>query len=210
MKKFVFLAVLVVVLLTAAGCTTIIHEAPPTPTRPAWPIWAQGDTWTYQSGYGEVVTVTVERVAPFRGELAYFVGSSQLTWLEVLRTSDLNPLALVAPISGAVIAETVAVRHWDWPFHVGKKWAYSGALLFPGVDGGTPVEGTVVVEAQERVTVPAGEFLAFRLVRVETTGGQSSHKTLWWSPVVRNVVRWEIFTPYRHDIFELETFQLAR
>ena len=102
-----------------------------------------------------------------------------LNVLESPRHKDSNPKAL------------------SFPLEVGKRWRYASNWMFKakGANGSSIVD--VVVIGHEKVTVPAGEFDAFKLVAKGSLSGVSpinsqyageTTTTYWYAPAARTIV----------------------
>ena len=111
----------------------------------------------------------------------------ELNVVESPRTKESNPRSLVFPLA------------------VGKRWQYVTDWVFKpkGSKGRSAVE--VVVMGYEKVTVPAGEFDAFKLTSAETLSGKSpigsmyagqTTRTYWYAPAARAVVKIVSRNPY--------------
>jgi hypothetical protein len=64
----------------------------------------------------------------------------------------------------------------EWPLQVGKTWTTKHTVTVYPTGQKLPFENTWNVEAFEKVTVPAGTFSAFRVVR---TGSDGEVETRW-------------------------------
>jgi hypothetical protein len=113
--------------------------------------------------------------------------TSDLNVLESPRHKDSNPKAL------------------NFPLEVGKRWHYVSDWVFKpkGSKGGAAVDVTVL--GYERITVPAGEFDAFKLAAKETLSGTSpinsqyageTTRTYWYAPAARAIVKLVSHNPY--------------
>jgi hypothetical protein len=107
-----------------------------------------------------------------------------------------------------------------FPLEIGKRWQYVTDWLFKpkGSQGKAAIDITVV--SYEKVTVPAGEFEAFKLTSTETLSGTSPigsqyagemTRTYWYAPVARAIVKSVSHNPYLGPTtMELVAFQLRR
>ena len=106
---------------------------------------------------------------------------------------DLNPVRL-RDATGKTLAEFKPFTpSLSFPLSVGKRWRgqYTGFTAFNNLvwDG----ETTCKAEAEEKITVPAGEFNTLRIEcengwRVGPKNG-SSHATRWYAPAIGAVVK---------------------
>jgi hypothetical protein len=74
---------------------------------------------------------------------------------------------------------------FTWPLEAGKGWAYRGT--YGDRNGTTEFNDVFSVVAAEAVTVPAGRFNAWKIVR-ETERRDSDQ--YWYAPDVRFYVKW--------------------
>jgi hypothetical protein len=123
-----------------------------------------------------------------------------LNVIESPRTRESNPRLLAFPLA------------------VGKRWNYATEWVFKpkGSTGKSVVD--VAVVAYEKVTVPAGEFDAFRLTSREALSGTSpigsqyageTTRTYWYAPAARAVVKAVSHNPYLgQSTVELVAFEL--
>lgn len=107
----------------------------------------------------------------------------------------------------------------SFPLEVGKHWRYASDWVFKpkGSNGGSIVD--VAVISFEKVSVPAGEFDAFKLVAKEIISGTSpigsqynaeASTTYWYAPAARAIVKSERHNPYLgRSTVELVEFQLG-
>ncbi len=126
--------------------------------------------------------------------------TTDLNVLESPRHKDSNPKALSLPLE------------------VGKRWRYASNWMFKakGANGSSIVD--VVVIGHEKVTVPAGEFDAFKLVAKGSLSGVSpinsqyageTTTTYWYAPAARTIVKSVSHNSYLGmSTVELVEFQL--
>jgi hypothetical protein len=105
-----------------------------------------------------------------------------------------------------------------FPLEVGKRWHYVNDWVFKmnGSAGKSTVDAGVV--GYEKVTVPAGEFDAFKLTSRERLSGTSPvgsqyageiTRTYWYAPSARTIVRSVSHDPYLGTTtVQLVAFQL--
>jgi len=93
----------------------------------------------------------------------------------------------------------------NFPLVVGKRWQYESDWEFKPKKSSGKATVDVVVLAYERVTVPAGEFDAFKLSAREALSGTSpigsqyageTTRTYWYAPAVRAIVKSVSHNPY--------------
>ena len=107
-----------------------------------------------------------------------------------------------------------------FPLMVGKRWQFVNYWVFKpkGSKGKSAVEVTVI--AYEKVSVPAGDFDAFKLGSRESLSGKSpigsqyageTTRTYWYAPAARTIVKSVSHNPYLGpSTVELVSFELRR
>jgi hypothetical protein len=104
-------------------------------------------------------------------------------------------------------------RVLSFPLEIGKSWTYSNHVEFKDMGGSTRMDAGVTVAAYEKITVPAGQFDAFK---IETKGkfGQEGAagagareftETTWYAPSARAVVK----NVYRDPVIGERVLELA-
>lgn len=92
-----------------------------------------------------------------------------------------------------------------FPLEVGQRWRYDSRWIFKPKSSAGTVAMVVEVQARERVSVPAGEFDAFRLFARGKLGGTSpansvyaseTTTTYWYAPAARAIVKLAHHNPY--------------
>ena len=92
-----------------------------------------------------------------------------------------------------------------FPLGVGDHWTFANDYLYKPTGSTGRVVTDVIVVGHERVTVPAGEFHAFKLEAKARLAGKSpkgslidaeSFTTYWYAPAARAVVKWVQRHPY--------------
>ena len=180
-----------------------------TPTPALTPTWAEGDTWVWTVTYKDQTNTRTETVtgeeavdatqcytveatldpSSVRVSGAYTVTiASASRWIN---KNTLDPVKEVTRITAPMTTTTTATYVFDypgarWPLQVQapQQWSYERTLKT--AISTTIVERTVVVEAEEEVTVPAGTFTCFKMVTYED---DTVAKTEWYSVDVKNVVK---------------------
>lgn len=88
---------------------------------------------------------------------------------------------------------------------MGKRWNYVSTWTFKAKGSTGTIAMAVEVQARERVSVPAGEFDAFRLLARGSLGGTSpvnsvyasdTTTTYWYAPEARAIVKSVHHNPY--------------
>jgi hypothetical protein len=168
-----------------------------------------GDQWQFVMYYNFPST---------RPNRAWVITSVTLTG--IAGTENGEPLMLTPDLN---VLESP--RHKDsspkalsFPLEVGKRWRYASNWVFKakGSNGSSIVD--VVVIGHEKVTVPAGEFDAFKLLAKGSLSGVSpinsqyageTTTTYWYAPAARTIVKSVSHNPYLGmSTVELVEFQL--
>ncbi|MBT9522499.1 MAG: hypothetical protein IV101_16620 [Dechloromonas sp.] len=172
--------------------------------RPAIEV---GDRWKYETkdGLTQLVTGQTERIITA-------TGNDRIEATEngspAIYTTEWNPLE--TPESRFEPAS----RAFKFPLAVGDKWRHEGKTLnkATGSDGRSQYEVKVV--GQEKITVPAGSFDAYKLVMegyftVHNMGNSRSFpftRTYWYAPSAKASVKIENDAPRNNWRMELIEF----
>lgn len=184
-------------------------------TDPALAQWAEqpdvkvGDQWQFVVYYG------VPSTKPNRAWVITSVAPSGIAG-----TENGEPLVLTPDLN---VLESPRERYSNpkalsFPLEVGKRWRYTTDWVFkPKGSNGSSITDVVVI-GHEKVTVPAGEFNAFKLVAKGSLSGVSPINsqyagvvttTYWYAPAARAVVKSVTHNPYLGmSTVELVEFQL--
>ncbi len=168
-----------------------------------------GDRWQF------VVYYATPSTTPNR---AWVITSVTATGIE--GTENGEPLTMTPELN---VLESPQSRESNpkslsFPLEVGKRWRYDSDWVFkPKGSNGTLVTDVAIV-AHEKVSVPAGDFAAFKLVARGQVGGTSPigsqynaeiTTTYWYAPAARAIVKSVRHNPYLGtSTFELVEFQL--
>lgn len=96
-------------------------------------------------------------------------------------------------------------RLLSFPLRVGKRWQYESNWTFKQKGSSGTIAVEVQVLSRERVSVPAGEFDAFKLFAKGTLGGSSPMNTFyggettttyWYAPSARAIIKSLHHNPY--------------
>jgi hypothetical protein len=168
-----------------------------------------GDQWHFVIYYG------IPSTEPNRSWVINSITAAGIEATEngrpLMLTSDLN--VLESP--GLKDSNPQAL---SFPLEVGKQWRYTSVWVFKvkGSTGSSVVDVTVV--GHEKITVPAGEFDAFKLVAKGIIRGISginsqiageTNTTYWYAPAARAIVKSVSHNPYiGTSTLELVDFRL--
>lgn len=160
--------------------TTQVAMAPTETLNP--PSWTVGDEWRYSDGYGFRVESVTDELTRFRrlddaGQWFETRGlfrersQSASSLREVVFRSDEPSQLYKAPVGEAVVFL--------------REYLSNGRLIRHRTSW--------IVEGRETITVPAGTFDCFVLVKRSRslTGTWTGFERIWFSPAARNYVRME-------------------
>ena len=168
-----------------------------------------GDQWQFVAYY------SVPATKPNR---AWIITS--VTPIQIAGTENGEPLLLTQELN---VLESPRDKYSNpnalsFPLEVGKHWRYTSDWVFKpkGSSGSSIVEVTVI--SYEKMSVPAGEFDAFKLVAKERISGISpigsqynaeATTTYWYAHAARTIVKSERHNPYLgRSTVELVEFKL--
>ena len=182
----------------ATGPTVEIMMDPDAPVTEAPPVYAVGSSFTFDHTVnGETqrhTTIIVEKQeldgrqvdvhalsppnrdpgTPCDGANGNMHDAVTHNWMGCLKDGEI--LASTTPHNG----------YYEWPLEVGRSWrsdyTWTDNVIHPDWSGPSWEEWTVV--AWEEVTVPAGTFMAYKVVRTKTNWETESEdmSTLWYAP----------------------------
>ena len=177
------------------------------PAEPHWPeirAWLQANPRTLLDDRSLLEEIGLK---PHGRNVVEF-GRAALTKLEEARIvatvakSDAGPVfsmdGKTVPIAERLIQGPYnpSAKPWRvWPLVVGKRWEFEADWARPdGVTGST--QQKVEVDAYEEVTVPAGKFMAYKIVHrgfFRNSRGNSGQQddTFWYAPDVKSDVKFE-------------------
>ena len=197
-----YFALTVAAVLMAAGCATTptveVMMDPEAPVTEAPPVYAVGSSWTYDHTvngetqrhtntivekrdiHGRMVDVQQKSPpnrdpgSPCDGAGGDMFDSVTHNWIGCHKDGEF--LASTTPNNGT----------YEWPLEVGKSWrsnyTWTDNALHPDWSGPSWERWTVV--AWEEVTVPAGTFMAYKVVRTGTSWETTSEDVniIWYAP----------------------------
>jgi hypothetical protein len=168
-----------------------------------------GDRWQFVRYYS---------VASTTPNLIWEIHSVSAT--EIAGTENGEPLQLTADLN-VIDSPTGSYSNpnaLSFPLEVGKRWQYATDWLFKPKGSRGSLSVDVEVVAYERITVPAGEFEAFKLVSKGSLSGTSPINsqydavittTYWYAAAPRAIVKSVTHNPYLGaSTVEMVAFQL--
>ena len=160
------------------------------------PVVKPGDAWRFVEYY------TVPSTVPTRHWVITRVTPSGIEGTENGEPLRLTPELNVLDSPRTRESVPGALR---FPLEVGKRWRYESEWLFKAKGSKGTMSVEVVVVGHEKVSVPAGEFDAFKLVATRRMRGVAgigstidaeSGTTYWYAPSVRAIVKAVNRNPY--------------
>ncbi|WP_028535861.1 hypothetical protein [Paludibacterium yongneupense] len=138
-----------------------------------------GDKWSYHSTSFKDYSIEVAEVTNKSVDMKYQTGGHRI-FLPSLNYHYTNE----------ELHSDVYVKMYSWPLTTGKKWEY------PTYQDGHKLTTTAIVVGYESITVPAGKFMAVKIVYrckwFRNGASGDAVKTIWYSPVVKSYVREQI------------------
>jgi hypothetical protein len=141
----------------------------------------------------------------------------------IIGTENGQPLRLTRELNprDSPLLEQSGTEMLRFPMRVGQQWTSVSQVRFKDNGSQARVESQVRVEAYERITVPAGNFDAFRLSATGSIAGTSyagsgqlageTRSTYWYAPAANAIVKVNSRSTYRGEAtVELVSFQRAR
>ena len=205
-RRSYFLMAAVTIALAAAGCATDTGPAVEIIMDPDAPVtegpgnYGVGSTFVFDHTLnGETVQMTqtiVDRVKHEDREV--YVLSDAVAYRDPGNPCDGANGALFdveddswvgCTKDGKLLGSTTPHNgRYNWPLQVGKSWQtkyfWSDKVIHPDWSGSNWEERTVV--AWEEVTVPAGTFMAYKIVRTKTSWETTSEdvEMSWYAPEI--------------------------
>lgn len=179
-------------MLAATGCSTITTRtvAAYVPPRPG-STWAhvRADAGSYGSATQKVTSTRID--ASWEGREVIGLRSAEGT---LLMTPAGEWLAQLNP-AGAVVVSWSPPLVWAWPIHEGKSWRKTYTATFQPSRRQVSYEVDQIVEAYERIDVPAGHFDVFRIRSRDTLGNEDQ---LWFQPDLGVFAKLQLQRTARH------------
>lgn len=208
-----YLVLTIAAALVIAGCTTEVVEAPKVEimTDPDAPVtegpgnYGVGSTWVLNhtlNGETEQVTGTLVDRVQYKNREVYVIsespavrdpgfpcdGADSSLW-------DVENDGWVACLKDGKVLASNGPYHgrYAWPLQVGKSWRtkqfWTDKVVRPDWSGAVWEDMTVV--AWEEVTVPAGTFMAYKVVRTKASWGPTSQDVgiNWYAPEVPATIK---------------------
>lgn len=122
---------------------------------------------------------------------------TSVTPLEIDGTENGKPLALTPNLNIIQSPSRTDTdrRLLNFPLQIGKRWRFSDEYTVTSIDVPSRSDYRVGVAGYEKVSVPAGDFDAFKLLAKGRwkAGGLSGQTTLtyWYAPAARAIVKTE-------------------
>lgn len=166
-----------------------------------------GDQWTYEVkhlGDKTVTTKSIIREDRFEGKVAYVIKAEDRELFYSKETLE----SLAETKDGKLINKRRdPSRDFSWPLTPGKRWRNVFAWEDLETKESHKVDRSVVVSGIEKVTVPAGTFLA---ARIQAYGRKSGHlmREYWYSSTTKWPVKLRDYSEFPFKEEELTSFKI--
>lgn len=154
------------------------------------PQWKTGDSWTFSCKGGRshrrrVVSFEVLGKEKFKDTPCYVLKTGDV--LKEYYTYDFNPRARLA--GDTVLLEVIPeLQRFNWPLKVGKKW--ESTHVFKEMFSYSTKHAEFEVKGVEKIRVPAGRFVTFKIVQKDPSRVRNPIWQEWWySPEVKWFVK---------------------
>ena len=172
------------------------------------PVVKVGDEWQFMQ----------YSVVPIQKPNVVWVITS-VTPTGIAGTSNGKPLTLTSDLNiiESPTRKFTDRRNLSFPLMIGKSWNYATQVEFKDQDAISRMDAEVKVVAYEKVTVPAGQFDAFKIEAKGKLGQQGAAgagaveftETSWYAPSARAIVKQVYRDPYVSErILELASLKL--
>ena len=152
----------------------------------ARPMWRLGDKWVHAWSAGTEKGVKTSEARGLREVKGVQYQVLRVEPVDVYFTVDLHWAWAASVAESRVTARAVPPLPWfKWPLLVGGRWEYQGTL--EAQQRKESVRDSYKVLGVESVTVPAGTFRAFKIVREVESSVVDQY---WYAPDVRWYVKW--------------------
>jgi hypothetical protein len=172
-------------LITLALVACAGQEVPPPPALvDSPPTWSPGDRWLYDWTSGADKGSKTAEVMEIKelNKVRYYV--LRIGYVDHYYTVDLKWSGSVR--DGKVEARMVPPQPWFvWPLEVGRRWGHRG--IYEQRDETKKQTDTFAVVSAETISVPAGRFYAFKVIR---EAGPTDSDQYWYAPEVGWYVKW--------------------
>jgi len=158
------------------------------------PVFKEGDTWRINiSRTGKIASLTEQNEGTY--EMVYTQGNVKVFQVDGGQKKELE-ITPDSPAEGLLGFVGKGERRQDlkFPLTFGKKWDYEYVFRPTGGRRDQRRAAEVTVVGQEQITVPAGSFKIFKLVRSEQwsagqRGVNTSTSTFYYSPETKSIVK---------------------
>jgi hypothetical protein len=160
------------------------------------PVFKEGDTWQFNITHKNWVASSTEYLEGVH-ELTFTQGNVKIFQIS---GSQKNEIAIKpdgeTQVLLTVLGKSTQLPDLKFPFSVGQKWSYDYETRLPGAPRDQRRSVEVNVTGMEQVTMPAGSFKAYKLVRSTSWSGTGrlatrtgSTSTYFFSPEIKSVVK---------------------
>jgi len=161
------------------------------------PIWNAGDSWRYQYDNGREWELKVLGIEDFQKTQIYIVEDVYGGYKKGFDIKTLQYIVDIAPNGRKIVPMTDWALSFDFPFYVGKKWS----KMVGGKDAAGSQRDYLYaykVVSFENITVPSGEFKAFKIEFLQEDYLMSGaiKMYIWYSPEVKMIVKFQFGPVY--------------
>jgi len=196
MRKYLFGAILLtsLVLVHCATEQRTVQSTYVPQDKCYAPVWSVGDSWRYKYDDRSWREYRVEKV---EGDFYVIKPTPFVGYMFGYDKGNLHLKTYINSEGKKIIPTTESSLLYDFPLYVGKKWSKMlQGLLTDAIQ--QDYLYTFEVISLENVTVSAGTFKAFK-IEVEQNrigSGNTAISHIWYSPDVKNLVKYQIVTSY--------------
>jgi len=191
MSKTILLSVLAATILWNTAILFAQEEAPA-------PSFKEGDTWQFNISRKEQIATSTE-LNDGLYELSISQGATKLYKIDGSQKNEMT-IEKDGPTQALLrlIGKSDQRSDLKFPLSVGQKWTYQYVIRLPNTRQDQRRSAEVNVAGMDQVTVPAGNFKTYKLIRSESwsVGGakaagtvNSSTSTYFYSPETRSIVK---------------------
>jgi hypothetical protein len=171
------------------------------------PDWKLGDEWTYavkHPGNEPLITKAIVREDRFEGKISYVIKTEGHELFYSKETLE----RLAAMKHGKLTSKRYHPSHdFSWPLTLGKRWKNAYAWEDLVTKDKHKTDHSMVVSEIEKVTVPAGTFLAARIQGYDSRSGRLMRE-YWYSPITKWFVKLRDYSDIVFKEEELTSFKI--
>jgi hypothetical protein len=183
------------------------------------PSFKEGDTWQFNiSRKGQISSSTDQNEGIY--ELSVSQGAVKLYAIDgggQKMRSQYSRMGLRKYLL-RLVGKSEQRADLKFPLSVGQKWTYQYETTLPGVPRVQRRQVEINVAGMEQVTIPAGAFKAYKLIRSESwsmtsrggfAGRNSVTSTYFYSPETKSIVKSSLVTDNNPGTIETELIKFT-